>query len=173
MFTRCLTILLCSCFAGPGAASGAERGFDGLVHGLENEFGVHRTHIPMMGLARLFISAAQPGGVQSLNLATFENVQWSDAAADRFSEVVRRSLGDGWTPMVQVHARLRQEYTAIYCGSSGGHWRMIVATIEAHEANVVELGLNPRELARCLREPVSSSAHHGVAHGGAEPQAEQ
>jgi hypothetical protein len=166
MLLRCVAFLILT----PLAGAAAERGFEGLVRAVESEFGVQRTHIPMLGFARFLVNTTGGGGGHALNLATFEDARWPEDSPERFREVVRRSLGEAWAPMIQVRARGRAEYTGIYCGRSGGVWRMIVATIEAREATVIELALDRRELAGWLREPASAqSPGRAARHGRADP----
>ena len=53
---RALAVLLVAA----GVASGGE--FDRVANAIEKHYGVKRTHIPMMGVADLFLNVAHPAG---------------------------------------------------------------------------------------------------------------
>ena len=134
-------------------ALGADRDFESVVGAIEGHLGVRRTHIPMMGLAKFFVKASSPSGIHQLELATFENLDYSPENLQGFRTTVGRALGESWQPMVQVQAPWRREYTGIFVKGQKGKFHLMIATIEAREATVVEIQLSPAQLFDWLRAP--------------------
>lgn len=153
MSSKCIPVigLLLGALCWP--ARGAERDFESVVGAIEGHLGVHRTHIPMMGFARLFVRASSPSGVHNLELATFENLSYSPERLREFRAAVNDALGTSWLPMVQVQAQGRREYTGIFVRGRGGRLHMMIATIEAREATVVEIQVSPSQMFDWLRAP--------------------
>ena len=146
-----ILVLLLGLFCWP--AAGAERDFQAVVGAIEGHLGVHHTHIPMMGLAKLFVKASAPSGVHGFELATFEDLSYSPDKINDFRNVVSAALGDSWHTMVQVQAPWRKEFTGIFIKGQGGRFRMLIATIEAQEATVVEVQLSASQWFDWLRSP--------------------
>ena len=89
----------------------------------------------------------------------------SPGLEQRFRAAVRSSLGAGWCPLLQVHSPSRHEFTGIFVSGSQSDYRVILATLEAHEATLVELHVGPREMLSWLTEPGKQRRHKG---GGAD-----
>lgn len=134
-------------------ALGAERDFQSVVGAIEARLGVRHTHIPMLGLTKLFIRASAPSGDRQFELATFENISYSPGNMRDFRSAVSHALGDSWLSMVQVQAQGRSQYTGIFLKGHGGRLHMMIATIEAREATVVEIQLSAAQLFDWLRAP--------------------
>jgi Ca-activated chloride channel family protein len=64
-----------------------------------------------------------------------------------------RALGDGWQPFVRVYSRRSGERTYIYAKQSGKDVQLMMATIEAREAVVMQVKLNPDTLAKWMEKP--------------------
>lgn len=143
------------------SARGAERDFESVVGAIEGHLGVHRTHIPMMGLAKFFVKASSPSGVHQFELATFENLSYSPERLRDFRAAVSDALAGSWQPMVQVQAQGRREYTGIFVRGQKGKFYLMIATIEAHEATVVEVQLSPSQLFDWLRAPSTMGQRAG------------
>jgi hypothetical protein len=75
-----------------------------------------------------------------------------------FREAVSGALSRNWQPMVQVHAQGRQEYTGIFVKGERGKFQLLIATIEAHDATVIVVRLNPAQLFDWLRSPAEMKA---------------
>jgi hypothetical protein len=134
-------LLLASAFAVPARA--AESWFDDAVHELEDTMGAERVRIPMWGLLRLVGGiATRPVGAKDWDVAIFENVR--HPRLDR--PFAWRGLGPGWMPMVRVHARGR-ESVAIYVKPEGEWYRVLMATIDGHDAVVMKFAMRPDRLA--------------------------
>jgi hypothetical protein len=155
---KSLRIVLPLVFLVPLSFAG-DNEFRGVVHAIEGTYGVHHTHIPLLGAA-LFL--ARPAGI-GMKLAVFENFKAPADAADLIP-VVEHSLGPGWHPFVRVRSRADGETTLIYTYPSGDKMRMMIVSIEPSEATVVELNLSDRAIERWLKEPgeeaEGQSGHH-------------
>jgi hypothetical protein len=147
--------LLLSCLS-PLAFAG-DNEFRGVVHAIENTYGVHHMHIPLVGAMMFF---ARPAGVGGMKLAVFENFEMPADAGD-FSRVVENSLGPDWHPFVRVRSRSDGETTLIYTSPSGGKMRMMVVNLEPSEATVVELSLSERAIRHWLKEPGEEAEESG------------
>jgi hypothetical protein len=157
--------LLFGAFCWP--ALGAGRDFQAVVGAIEAHLGVHHTHIPMMGFAKLFVKASAPSGVHNFELATFEDLKYSQDKIRDFQNVISDALGESWHTMVQVQAPWRREYTGIFIKGQGGQFRMMIATIEAQEATVVEVQISPSQWLAWLGNP-ATMGHRVGGNGGRE-----
>ena len=123
--------------------------FRGVVHAIEGHYGIHHTHIPLLGFALFFVRA---DGVSGLKLAVFEDFH-VHADVDEVSHVVENSLGPGWYPFVRVRSKGDDETTLIYANPSNGKLRMMIVNVESSEATVVELKLSDHAIDGWLKEP--------------------
>jgi hypothetical protein len=155
--------LLFGAFCRP--APGADRDFQAVVGAIEEHLGVHHTHIPMMGFAKLFVKASAPSGLHQFELATFEDLRYSPDKIRNFRNVVSDALGASWHTMVQVQAPWRREYTGIFIKGQGGQFRMLIATIEAQEATVVEVQISPSQWFAWLGSPARMGQRAGGTSG--------
>jgi hypothetical protein len=141
-------------------ASAADGEFRGVVHAIEGHYGVHHTHIPLLGFAMWF---ARPEGVSGMKLAVFENISGA-TNSDDVSRLVEDALGHEWHPFVRVHSRNRvkgdDEATLIYTSPAGGKLRMMIVNVESSEATVVELKLSDRAIRQWLKEPGEEAEGH-------------
>lgn len=154
---RVLLLLIC----GSTMAFGGDHEFRGVVHAIEATYGVHHMHIPLLGVALFF---ARPEGVSGMKLAVFENFS-APADTENVLRVVESALGEGWHPFVRVRSRSEHETTLIYTNPSGGKLRMMIVSLEASEATVVELNLGDRAIKKWLKEPGEEAEHSGHSHG--------
>jgi hypothetical protein len=132
------------------------REFNGVVHAIEDHYGVRRTHIPFLSFAMLF---ARPAGVSGLKLAVFEDFHSSDAASmnDDLQHVVEHSLSSDWHLFVRTRSRDDGDNTLIYVNLGDGKMQMMIVAIEPNEATVVEMNLSERALRRWIDEPKESA----------------
>jgi hypothetical protein len=132
-------------------ARAAEPEFKGVVHAIEQTYGVHHMRIPFLGLA-LFI--ARPAGASGVRLAVFEGFE-TPADLSEVSRVVEGSLGPDWYPFVRVHSNHGKdggESTLIYTNPTGGAMRMMIVNLESSEATVVEVKLNERTMRKWFND---------------------
>ncbi|HEY4767117.1 MAG TPA: hypothetical protein VIH75_25835 [Candidatus Sulfotelmatobacter sp.] len=154
-----LLVSLASITAASTLAFAGEPEFRAVVNAIETQYGVRRTHIPMLGFALFFV---RPEGVSGMKLAVFEDFH-PHTSADKVIRLVENSLGPGWYPFVRVRSRNSShgdgteasdgETTLIYASPSGGKLRMMIVNLESEEASVVELKLSDHAIKRWLQDP--------------------
>ncbi|MFZ1160183.1 MAG: hypothetical protein WAO10_20535 [Candidatus Sulfotelmatobacter sp.] len=169
-----LLFVVCACalsFAGDPDASGSFHGreFDGVVHAIEDHYGVRHMRIPFLSLAMSF--AARPAGVSGIRLAVFEDFHPSPASMhesaplnEDLQHVVEHSLGPDWHLFVRTRTQDDSDDTLIYVNLGEAKLQMMIVAIEPDEATVVEMNLSDRALKKWLDEPKESaednSGHH-------------
>jgi hypothetical protein len=152
-------VIFASITAASTLAFAGEPEFHAVVNAIETQYGVRRTHVPMLGFALFFV---RPEGVSDMKLAVFEDFH-SNTSADKVIRLVENSLGPGWYPFVRVRSRNSSkgdamedgdgETTLIYASPSGGKLRMMIVNLESEEATVVELKLSGHAIQRWLQVP--------------------
>jgi hypothetical protein len=145
--------LLVAVLAISGAAWGADWEFDHVVKAIEHQYGVRRTHVPLMGVANFFVKVVRPGGATGFKLAVFEDLnsdEQDQADLDRFMDRIDES---DFHRLLRVHSRRDDESAYIYLGDLGRTTKMLLVTFERHEATVVQVNLNVDALLRMLNDP--------------------
>jgi len=167
-----LLFVVCACsvsFAGDPDPSSGFHGheFNGVVHAIEDHYGVRHMRIPFLSFAMSF--AARPAGVSRIRLAVFEDFHPSAAsmhagASEDLQHVVERSLGPDWHLFVRTRTRDDSDDTLIYVNLGEARLQMMIVTIEPDEATVVEMNVSDHTLKKWLDEPRESaednSGHH-------------
>ena len=167
-----LLVVVCACapsFAGDPDSSSSFHGheFNGVVHAIEDHYGVRHMRIPFLSFAMSF--AARPAGVSGIRLAVFEDFHPSPAsmhagASEDLQHVVEHSLGPDWHLFVRTRTQDDSDDTLIYVNLGEARLEMMIVTIEPDEATVVEMNLSDRALKKWLDEPKESaednSGHH-------------
>jgi hypothetical protein len=137
----------------PLASAAGDADFKALVKGIETEYGISRTRIPLFGLVRFFVGVSRPHGVKQFDFAVFEDAHFGEPGGNEFDALVRRAVSDGWQPMVRVRSHAPEEWTCVYVKEAGRDIRMLITTFEPHEAVVVHYKVNARKLVEMLARP--------------------
>lgn len=169
-----LLVVVCACapsFADDPDSSSSFHGheFNGVVHAIEDHYGVRHMRIPFLSFAMSF--AARPAGVSGIRLAVFEDFHPSSASmhtrasrSEDLQRVVEHSLGPDWRLFVRTRTQDDFDDALIYVNLGEAKLQMMIVTIEPDEATVVEMNLSDRALRRWLDEPKESaednSGHH-------------
>jgi len=137
------------------AAYGADWEFDHLVKSIENHYGVHRTHVPLMGVASFAVKVIRPAGAAGFRLAVFEDFSGvsgyrDQGDLDRFMEQV---CSGRLHALVVTHSRRDGESSYILAGEIGKNTRLLVATFGRDEAIVVEAQVSITTLLRAISSP--------------------
>ncbi len=149
MKTRMLLALLLTW--SPARAAGRE--FEQIVKAIETHYHAKPTHIPFLGLGNFVLKTARPAGVSSFRIAVFDDLDQRDQDLGDLDVFMSR-LGDAnLHPIVQVHSNQNGESTYIFLGNPGKSTRMLVTSIEAREATVLEVKVETEALLRLLRDP--------------------
>jgi hypothetical protein len=125
---------------------GAERGFNDIVRAISDQLHTRPMHIPFFGLVNLAASVAHPAGVRHIDLAVFEGLD-EEGYRDT-PEKIRKAIDHGWKPFLQVRSwnHGQPETVLVYIGDEAANCRLLVVTVEQHDATVVEIKLNPEAL---------------------------
>jgi len=142
---------------------GAERGFDEIVRAISDQLHARPMHIPFFGLVNLATFAVHPAGVKHVDLAVFENLDVDAHTARGIAEAMRNADG-GWKPFVQVRSWKDgdEETVIVYMAADRSDCKLLVMTLEAHEATVVEVRLNPEALQVWLNHPEETASNRNV-----------
>lgn len=162
MRTQLLTALLLASVP----VFGADREFDHIVKAIETHYGVKRMHIPLMGVANLFVKVARPAGASSVKVAIFEDLKASredrdPAELDRIFDAL--SAG-AMRPMVRVHSR-HGESTYICTGDAGKSTRLLIVNFERNQATVVAATVDMETFVKTIESPEHVTQMFGVKHG--------
>ncbi len=136
-------------------ASAADREFRDVVDTISDRFHTRPLHIPMFGLVNFVTYVVRPAGTRHIDLAVFENLDTGDPRG--LAPSIRTAVGGSWKPFVQ--SRSSSEAVFVYMRPEGNDCRLLVVTVEQHEATVVQLQLNPEGLQRWIKDPVRSAMH--------------
>ena len=161
-----IVILSVSSFAAAGDSE-----FRAVVHALEGHYGVHHSHVPLLGFAMWF---ARPEGISGVKLAMFENLHAPTGSAD-VSRLVENSLGPDWHPFVRVRTgngghsegdsnNENAEITLIYVSPSSGKLRMMIVNVGSSEAQVVEVKLSEQAIKSWLKDPGEKAEDQTARH---------
>ncbi|HUA61567.1 MAG TPA: hypothetical protein VML19_22600 [Verrucomicrobiae bacterium] len=149
MTSRLLPLFL----AAAGAAAGAGHEFDRVVKAIEQQYGVKRTHIPLMGLANFVVKVAHPAGSAGLKLAVFEDLPDAGDPAELNRFMTDKICTGRLHPMIVTRERPSGESTYILTGELGKSTDLFIATFEPHEATVIEVTVNMETLLKMLAAP--------------------
>lgn len=147
--------------------------FGRIVHHIETQYHVHRQHRFVMGLAGFAVKFYHFAGVKNLKGAIFENQRFLNAGGDtNFDEVMRAALDSGWQPMVQSWDRHSGERTYVYAQDLGKDMKVLVVSLEANEAVVLQVKVDPRKFSEFV-EQATAGRDHGTYSKPAGPEPEQ
>ena len=142
-------------------AGSGERGFEGVVHTLENRYHVRATRIPFLGLISIISRRATHGGVGNLHLAEFDNFD-QDLDGEELNQLVETRLGEGWERVIRETSRNGTAQTLIFMRPDGDRMGLFVLDADGHELNVVQCSVDPAHLS----ESVAHYDHHGHDDSG-------
>lgn len=135
--------------------AGAGGGFDDVVRGIEQQYHVHATRIPFMGLISFVAGRYTHGGVHGLHVAEIEHLE-GPIDGDELTALVQKRAGAGWQRMIRETSRAGGDQTLIYVRAEGNRMGMLIVERDAHEMNVVQLSMNPDLLSDEIEKH-----HHG------------
>lgn len=130
-------------------------GFNDVVKHMEKNYRAKRTKIPMLGLAKFAIWMVRPAGVKGFKLAVFEDQDFNSRTDSMsFAQAMRQSYKKDWSPLVQINSkRDGNSRTFIYVKQTKKDVQFALASIEEHEATVLEVKFNPDAAAKFLENP--------------------
>jgi hypothetical protein len=148
---RFLTLLFFAWLLQPIKPACAEdRDFSRLVKEIESHFHVKRTHVPLFGTVKPLARVAWPCVTKVLDMAIFEDQDFSASDNEQFAEVTRKALGPDWHLMVQVVSHRHGVQTSIYVRGQNNDCRLLIATLEPNEVVVLQAAMNPEDLLKLI-----------------------
>lgn len=144
----CLLIVVPWIAHAAGAGGG---GFDGVVGSIENQYHVHATRIPCMGLASLVAGAATHGGVAGVHIAEFEHFEKA-ADGEELNRMVEEKLGQGWSRMIRETSRHGGEQTLIFARREGRRMGLFILDLDGNEMDVVQVSVDADNLNKTINK---------------------
>ena len=149
-----ISVLLLILLPSPARVLAGDRDFNEVVKQIESHYHAKRTRIPLFGLMKPVLKIVRPGGAKTLDLAVFENQDFSRGTEDtEFETVIHQTLSQEWQPLVRVHSRRDGERTYIYARESAKDLKLMIMTLEQNEAVVMQLKVKPQDLVKWLEKP--------------------
>lgn len=155
-----VAIILLSISASPVIAKGDD--FNSVVKMIEKFYSVKHQGIPFLAKAGMKVAttAARIKGGQarriaesgSIKLAVFENQEFAGDFT-KFRASLNGALNVSWTPLLQTLSATNQEQVYIFLREAEGKFNVLVITIGAREATVVQVDVSPKNLALLLQDP--------------------
>lgn len=137
--------------------------FGAVVKVIEQFYHVKHEGIPFIARAgiRTATTVARLSGGQrrqlaeagSVKVAYFEDQDFHGHPVVAFKTAIGATLSAEWSPFIQAASPKDEEQTYIYLRDAGEKFNVIVVTIEAREACVVQITLSPQNLAKLMRDP--------------------
>jgi hypothetical protein len=157
-----LLFALCSSFATVTQAKGDD--FNDVVKLIEKFYHVKHSSIPFLaraGIKTATTVARMAGGPKrqlaeagSVKVAYFDDQDFKPSASFvNFKASMNAALAQSWSPLIQVTSPKTDEQTYIYLRGAGDKFNVLVVTIAAREAAVVQVTLAPQTLAKLLQNP--------------------
>src|SRR5215469_10514764 len=149
--TAGLLLILCGFFS--LAENTYADDFGRIVRHIEAEYHVHRNYRFLMAFAGVVVKCTRMGGVKVLKAAIFEDQQLFGTDLDnRLDELVERAGSGGWQPLMRSISRRRGEQTHIYAQASGNDMKLLLVSVEPHEAVVMQIKIDPQKLSDFINE---------------------
>ena len=127
--------------------------FTRIVHHIEANYHVHRNHRWAMGFAGMVVRFWHVAGVKNFKGAIFEDQHLENRATDqKLDEIVLRAGQSGWQPMVKSYSRRTGEHAFVYAKPEGHDLKLLVVSVEPHEAAVIQVKVDPDKLNDFLYE---------------------
>ena len=155
-----IAIILLSISASPASAKGDD--FKSVVKMIEQFYSVKHQGIPFLAKAGMKVAttAARIKGGQarriaeagSIKLAVFENQEFAGDFT-KFRASLNGAMNASWTPLLQTLSATNQEQVYVFLRESEKKFNVLVITIGAREATVVQVNVNEKNLALLLQDP--------------------
>ncbi len=142
-----------------GGCAAADHDFNSVVSGVEQHYDLHAQHVPMMGFVSLCARFATHGGVKGMRIAEFDHLSHQVDTAELL-EIVRAELGSEWQPIVTSRENRSSELSVIYARPNGHAMRLLIASYEHGELDLVRMELDGSALARFIHDPREQAHHH-------------
>jgi len=131
-----------------------------VVQAMENDLGVHHTHIPMLGMAMFLGKVASGFQMPGVQLAVFEHAGLSKHSPQELESALVRALGPEWSPLVKSVSHHGGEQTWIYLRQDRKGLKMFIASVETDELSLVAVKVSGREMRRWINDTDEMARRH-------------
>jgi hypothetical protein len=138
----------------------SNNGFNAAVAAVEQQYHAQPENIPMQWFVSLCASVSTGGGVRHMRVADFHNIG-PVANPDALAAMLSAHLPQPWHRMV-LSRDGAQDFSLIYVRPEGRSMRMLVASYDHGELDLVRMDLNGQRLAHFIQNPTHSAAHHNA-----------
>ena len=157
-------MLLTFLWLAPASVKAKGDDFSAVVRVVEDFYGVKHKGIPFLakaGIKTATVAARIAGGSKkrlaeagSVRVAFFEDHDFgAKGGVANFRSALKTTLVGRWLPFIQVLSLNEGEQTYVFLRDAGPKYSVLVVTIEAHDATVVQVNLAPDTLATLMQNP--------------------
>ena len=160
--TKIIIAVLVMGFASLPVAQAKGDDFNSVVKMIEEFYNVKHEGIPFLakaGMKMATTAARIKGGTArrlaeagSIKLAVFEDQKFNGDFA-KFRSSLNQALKVTWMPLIQTLSATDGEQTYIFLKNAGDKTDVLVITIDARDATVVQVTLSAKNLALLLKDP--------------------
>lgn len=136
----------------------ANQGFNAAVSAVEQQYHSQPQSIPLQWFASLCATVSTGGGVRGLRIADFDHLN-GVTTPDDLAALLSTHLSPAWHRMV-LSRDSPQDFSLIYVRPDGNAMRMLVASYDHGELDLVRMDLNGKRLAHFVQNPTHSSNQH-------------
>jgi hypothetical protein len=138
----------------------SNNGFDAAVSAVEQQYHAQPENIPMQWFVSLCATVSTGGGVRHMRVANFDNIG-AVANPDDLAAMLSSHLPQPWHRMV-LSRDGAQDFSLIYVRPEGRSMRMLVASYDHGELDLVRMDLNGERLAHFVQNPAHSANQHNA-----------
>jgi len=131
-----------------------------VTQAMENELGVHLTHIPMLGVAMFVGRVASGFQMPGVKLAVFEDVRLSEHTPQELESVLISALGPEWSPFVKSVSHHGSEQNWIYVRQDRRGLKMFIVSVERNELSLLEVKVSKREMGKWINDTDEMARRH-------------
>jgi hypothetical protein len=130
----------------------AHASFSSIARSLDARLGT-RTWIPFLGFARVALWMIAPKGLHDFQLAVWEGKSGSIEGVE-IERIVRRGVGEGFTPLVRVRSNRKGEQVFVYAKTLREDViELVVLVHEPHDTVLVRVTADAAVVARDFGQP--------------------
>lgn len=160
--TKIFIAVFVACFTSAPVVFAKGDDFNSVVKMIEQFYNVKHVGIPFLAKAGMKVAttaARIKGGTArrlaeagSMKLAVFENQEFNGDFS-KFRSSLNQALNVTWMPLIQTLSATDGEQTYIFLKNAGDKTDVLVITIDARDATVVQVTLSAKNLALLLKDP--------------------
>ena len=158
------TLLLTVFLSAPSQVEAKGDDFGAVVKAVEEFYGVKHKGIPFLakaGIKTARVAARIAGGSKkklaeagSVKVAIFDGQEFgAKGGVANLRSTLKATLLGRWLPFVQVLSLNSGDQTYVFIRDAGPKYMVLVVTVEAHDAIVVQVSLAPETLAMLMQDP--------------------